>query len=75
MLTLRSADVRAAAAGRFTEVAVPLYYEGHAYRAGSRIRIMIAAPGGDQPMWAFADRTPAGPRDVRSPTRRRCRRG
>ena len=39
--------------GRFTPVTVPLYYEGHVYRAGSRIRITISAPGGDQPTWAF----------------------
>jgi uncharacterized protein len=45
--------------GRFTEVAIPLYYEGHVYRAASRIRITISAPGGDQPTWAFADLTPA----------------
>jgi predicted acyl esterase len=44
--------------GRFTAVTVPLYYEGHAYRAGSRIRITISAPGGDEPTWAFTDLTP-----------------
>ena len=38
----------------------PLYYEGHAYRAGSRIRVTIAAPGGSQPIWAFADSRPKG---------------
>jgi hypothetical protein len=51
--------------GRFTPVAVPLYYEGHVYRAGSRIRITISAPGGDQPTWAFSDLTPAGRATVR----------
>jgi uncharacterized protein len=30
------------------------------YRAGSRIRITISAPGGDQPTWAFSDLTPKG---------------
>ena len=44
--------------GRFTAVTVPLYYEGHVYRAGSRIRITISAPGGDQPTWAFANLVP-----------------
>ena len=39
---------------------MPLYYEGHAYRIGSRIRITIAAPGGDQPAWAFRDTVPRG---------------
>jgi predicted acyl esterase len=55
---------RAAAAplprGRFAKLVVPLYYEGHAYRAGSRIRITISAPGGDQPVWAFKKTQPAG---------------
>ena len=37
---------------------MPLYYQGHAYRTGSRIRVTIAAPGGDQPVWAFADASP-----------------
>jgi hypothetical protein len=32
---------------------IPLYYEGHAYRAGSEIRITIAAPNGTQPIWSF----------------------
>jgi hypothetical protein len=41
-------------------VTVPLYYEGHVYRKGSRIRITIAAAGGDQPIWAFAGTIPKG---------------
>ena len=39
---------------------IPLYYEGHAYRAGSRIRVTIAAPNGTQPIWAFAETSPKG---------------
>ena len=53
VLSLRRADAAPLPRGRFTEVVVPLYYEGHVYRAGSRIRITISAPGGDQPTWAF----------------------
>ena len=49
VLSLRRADVAPLPRGRFTEVTVPLYYEGHVYRAGSRIRITISAPGGDLP--------------------------
>jgi uncharacterized protein len=60
LLTERKADVKPLPRGRFTEVVVPLYYEGHVYRAGSRIRIMISAPGGDQPTWAFSQPTPTG---------------
>ena len=39
---------------------MPLYYQGHVYRAGSRIRVTISAPGGDQPVWAFARMRPNG---------------
>ena len=58
--TFTAADVRPLPAGRFTKVTIPLYYEGHAYRRGSRIRVTISAPGGDQPLWAFANTNPAG---------------
>ncbi|GAC1380498.1 MAG: hypothetical protein NVSMB48_06660 [Marmoricola sp.] len=58
VLSLRPKDSHAMPAGAFTLVAVPLYYEGHAYRAGSRIRITISAPNGDQPVWSFAYTTP-----------------
>jgi hypothetical protein len=57
--TLMRADAAPLPKGRFTELAVPLYYEGHAYRKGSRIRITIAAPGGAQPIWAFGQTTPS----------------
>jgi len=32
---------------------VPLYPFGHAFRAGSRIRIVVQPPGGNRPAWAF----------------------
>ncbi len=54
-LSLRLRDVSALPRGRFVPVVVPLYYQGHVYRAGSRIRITISAPGGDQPTWAFTN--------------------
>ena len=57
--TLMRADAAPLPKGRFTELTVPLYYEGHAYRQGSRIRITIAAPGGAQPTWAFGQTTPS----------------
>ncbi len=43
---------------KFVQVAIPLYYEGHVYRAGSRIRVTIAAPNGTQPVWSFAQTEP-----------------
>ncbi len=48
----------------FTKLTIPFYYQGHIYRAGSRIRITITAPSGDQPVWAFANTTPAGTANV-----------
>ncbi len=58
VLSLRQADVSPLPRNRFAEVTIPLYYEGHAYRAGSRIRVTIAAPNGDQPIWSFGETRP-----------------
>ena len=49
---------------RFVEVVIPLYYEGHVYRAGSRIRLTIAAPNGTEPVWSFDETVPSGPARV-----------
>ena len=49
---------------QFVPVTVPLYYEGHAYRAGSRIRVRVSAPNGDQPIWSFSETEPAGTAEV-----------
>lgn len=53
-------DVEPMPAGEFAELAIPLFYQGHAYRAGSRIRVTVAAPNGTQPIWSFAETEPAG---------------
>ena len=34
-------------------VRVPIYPVAHAFRAGSRIRVTVQAPGGDRPRWDF----------------------
>jgi uncharacterized protein len=60
VLSLREADVEPMPANQFVKVTIPLYYEGHAYRAGSRIRVTIAAPNGTQPIWDFEEAEPAG---------------
>jgi uncharacterized protein len=60
MPDLRRSAVQALPSGRFVEVTIPLYYEGHVYRTGSRIRVTISAPGGAEPLWAFAQPTPSG---------------
>jgi predicted acyl esterase len=62
--SLRAADVSPLPPGRFTEVTVPLYYEGHVYRRGSRIRLTVQAPGGDQPVWSFSQLSPQRPANV-----------
>src|SRR5205823_11702516 len=59
VLSLRRKDAAPLPSGRFAKVTVPLYYEGHAYRAGSRIRVTITAPSGDQPVWSFSNTMPS----------------
>ena len=58
VLSLRKRDVRAMPKRKFVKVTIPLYYQGHAYRKGSRIRVILAAPNGDQPAWSFARTKP-----------------
>ncbi|MFL6238372.1 MAG: CocE/NonD family hydrolase [Actinomycetes bacterium] len=57
--SMKSGDVAPMPADQFVEVVVPLYYEGHVYRAGSRIRVIVAAPNGAQPVWSFSYPEPA----------------
>jgi uncharacterized protein len=47
-------DAAPLAKGKFSLVRVPIYPVAHAFRAGSRIRVTVTAPGGDRPRWAFA---------------------
>ena len=56
----REDDARTLPRGRWVKVVIPLYYQGHVYREGSRIRVTVSAPGGDQPIWAFAETEPGG---------------
>lgn len=51
--TFKEADVAPLPKGRFTQVRVALYPFAHAFRAGSRIRIVVQPPGGNRPAWAF----------------------
>jgi len=64
VLSLRESDVSPMPANSFAEVTIPLYYEGHTYRAGSRIRVTITAPNGDQPIWSFGETQPNGTANV-----------
>jgi predicted acyl esterase len=51
------ADALPLPAGDFSAVRIPLYAAGHIFRAGSRIRVSVEAPGGDRTRWRFE--TPA----------------
>jgi predicted acyl esterase len=51
--TFLASTARPLPRGRFTEVRIPIDPIAYAFRAGSRIRITITAPGGDRPSWAF----------------------
>src|SRR3954451_10118010 len=62
--SLRQEDFADMPSDQFVPVTIPLYYEGHMYRAGSRIRVRISAPNGDQPIWAFAEADPSSPSQV-----------
>jgi predicted acyl esterase len=39
--------------GQFTLVRIPIDPIAHEFRAGTRLRIVISAPGGDRPSWSF----------------------
>jgi len=58
--TMLESDLEPMPANEFVPVVIPLYFEGHSYRAGSRIRVTIAAPNGTQPVWSFGQTQPAG---------------
>jgi predicted acyl esterase len=58
--TMLASDLQPMPSNEFVPVTIPLYFEGHAYRAGSRIRVTIAAPNGTQPIWSFAHTEPEG---------------
>ncbi len=60
VLSLRRSDWAPMPRDRFVKVVVPLYYEGHAYRPDSRIRVRITDPNGDQPIWSFGEAEPKG---------------
>ncbi len=58
--TMLASDVQPMPSNEFVPVTIPLYFEGHAYRAGSRIRVTISAPNGNQPVWSFNKTQPEG---------------
>jgi uncharacterized protein len=58
--TFLASDLQAMPADEFVPVTIPLYFEGHAYHSGSRIRVTISAPNGTQPVWSFDQTQPEG---------------
>ena len=67
------ADAAPLPAGEFTQVRVELFPFAQPFRAGSRIRITVDAPGGARPLWAFdtiADGEQVDDRDGPSSTAR-----
>jgi len=46
-------DARDMPTGGFEQVRVQIHPVAYAFRAGSRIRVTVQAPGGDRPRWAF----------------------
>jgi uncharacterized protein len=62
--SFRQEDFADMPADKFVPVTIPLYYEGHMYRAGSQIRVRITAPNGDQPIWSFSETDPPGAANV-----------
>lgn len=57
---MTAASVRRMPRNKYVKVAIPLYYEGHAYRKGSRLRVTISGVNGSQPIWNFVETKPAG---------------
>ncbi len=55
------ADAAPLPPGEFVPVRVEIFPFGHVFRAGTRIRLSIEAPGGDRPLWTFRALDPAEP--------------
>ena len=44
MPTFRKRDAKTLPKGKCAKVRIPLYYQGHVYREGSRIRVIVSRP-------------------------------
>jgi predicted acyl esterase len=60
ILSMQASDSAPMPTDRYVPVVIPLYYQGHTYRSGTRIRVTIAAPNGTQPIWGFSETLPKG---------------
>jgi predicted acyl esterase len=52
--TYQAEDAAPLPAGQFVPVRIELFPFAHLFRAGSRLRVNIEAPGGNQPFWSFS---------------------
>ena len=59
--TMLESDAAPLPAGEFSSVRVEIYPFAHAFRAGSKIRLIVSAPGGDRIAWAFDQLLPGNP--------------
>lgn len=64
--TFTAADASPVPSDTFVRVAIPMYHQGHVYRAGSRLRVTIAGPNGQQPVWSFGRPLAGGVVDIAS---------
>lgn len=55
-----AADMKPLTPGRLVKARVALFPFAHQFRAGSRIRVTVQAPGGDRPEWRFDSPTSDG---------------
>lgn len=56
-------DARPMPRGRFVPARVQIFPFAYSFRAGSRLRLTVEAPGGDRPLWTFD--TPTGDQAAR----------
>ena len=62
--TFQAGDAAPLPAGQFVPVRIELFPFAHIVRPGSRLRLNIAAPGGNQPFWAYDALTGTSVNDI-----------
>lgn len=60
LVTMREEDAAPLPAGEFSPMRIEIYPFAHVFRAGSKVRLIVTAPGGDRIAWAF-DTLPGTP--------------
>lgn len=53
LVTMRESEAAPLPAGEFTPMRLEIYPFAHVFRAGSKVRLIITAPGGDRLEWQF----------------------